>query len=386
VIKCIEVYPVQIPMDRPFVHAGKRRTQTASVLVAVNAEGCRGWGEGAPRPYVTNETVQTAIDALGCVAPRFLNGLINFTDFTTAMRDLARIDLVRLLSGQQTMPAAAAALEIALFDLICRLHDQEGLSGLHCVPEASTLLNRVASPSPVSLVLDLARDPTETIAQLDPESVDAIRHVKLKATADVGDCVRRVAVVRERFGSDTRISVDVNGDWDGAVAIRAARQLRSLGVAWLEEPVAARDWATMREIRETGGVHVMLDESCTGLADLDIAVRLGAADYINARISKCGGIFPTLALIAAARELGVGAQLGVHVGEVGPLWAASRLVSCAANSLLTVEAGKQEEWFPVPMTEPPYVVDRKKYVAAPLSGIGIGIIPNKTLLEQCSSN
>jgi len=147
-------------MDRPFVHAGKRRTQTASVLVAVNAEGCRGWGEGAPRPYVTNETVQTAIDALGCVAPRFLNGLINFTDFTTAMRDLARIDLVRLLSGQQTMPAAAAALEIALFDLICRLHDQEGLSGLHCVPEASTLLNRVASPSPVSLVLDLARDPT----------------------------------------------------------------------------------------------------------------------------------------------------------------------------------------------------------------------------------
>jgi L-alanine-DL-glutamate epimerase-like enolase superfamily enzyme len=386
VIENIEAHPIQIPMDRPFEHAGMRRKKTASVLVAVDAEGCRGWGEGAPRPYVTNETVQTAIDALGRLGPRALNELINFTDFTTAMRDLARIDLVRLLSGQQPMPAAAAALEIALFDLICRLHDRDGLSGLHCVTEASIILNRVASPSPVSFVLDLSHDLTETIAQLDAESVDAIRHVKLKATADVDDCLRRVAVVREQFASDTRISVDVNGAWDGAAAIRAARHLHSLGVAWIEEPVAARDWDTMREVRETGGVPVMLDESCTGLVDLDIAARLGAADYINARISKCGGVFPTLALIAAARELGIGAQLGVHVGEVGPLWAVARLVSCAVNSLLTVEAGKQDEWFSAPLTEPPYVVDRKKYIAEPLSGIGIGIIPNRTLLESVQRN
>jgi L-Ala-D/L-Glu epimerase len=383
-IKNIEIHAVEIPMAQPFVHAGKRRSRTASVLVAVDAEESRGWGEGAPRPYVTHETVQTAMDALGRVEPRSLDELIDFGDFAAAMRDLARIDLIGLIGGEQAMPAAAAALEIALFDLICRLHDQDGLSGLHCVPQASALLNRVAAPRPVSFVLDLARDPAERIARLGAESVGAIRHVKLKATADVDECVRRVALVRDLFGPDAQISVDANGAWDAAAAIRAAREFHPLGVAWIEEPVAARDWATMREIRAAGGVPVMLDESCTGLADLDTAAALEAADYINARISKCGGVFPTLALIAAARERGIGAQLGVHVGEVGPLWAAARLVSCALDSLVTVEAGKQDEWFPVPLTEPPYTVDRQRYVAQPLNGVGIGVVPRKSLLEQCS--
>lgn len=378
-IKGIAVRPVEIPMARPFVHAGKRRARTASVLVAVDAEGCGGWGEGAPRPYVTGETVRTVVDALVGVGPGALNELVDVSDFAAAVRGLARLDLVALLGGR----SAAAALEIALFDLVCRLHDRDGLSALHCAPETSALVSRVASPAPVSFVLDL-RVSAERIARLGAESVAAVRHVKLKAGEDAEDCVRRVAVARERFGPDTTVSVDVNGGWDGAVAVDTARRLRPLGVAWLEEPVAARDWAAMREIREAAGVAVMLDESCTGPADLDVAAELRAADYVNARISKCGGIFPTLALIAAARERGVGAQLGVHVGEVGPLWAAARLVSCAVGSLATVEAGRQDEWFPVPLTEPAYAVDRRNHLARPLGGIGIGVVPNATLLDQCS--
>jgi L-alanine-DL-glutamate epimerase-like enolase superfamily enzyme len=383
VIERIEIHPVRIPMQRPFVHAGARRSQTASVLVALDVGNVRGWGEGAPRQYVTGETVSTAMDALGAIEPATLNKLVDLTDLTTAMRDLARTDLARMVGGgEQRMPAAAAALEIALFDLACRLHDRDGLSALRCVPGASALLRHTAATSvAVSFVLDLAGDPGAAIDRLAPESLDAIRHVKLKATADIEDCVRRVAVVRDRFGQATRISVDVNGAWAGQQAVRAARRLRPLGVAWLEEPVAARDWATMREIRESGGVPVMLDESCASTADLDAATRTGAADYVNARISKCGGIVATIGLIAAAAERGIGAQLGVHVGEVGPLWAAARLVSCAVDALVTVEAGKQDEWFSAALTDPAYAVDRRRYVVEPLRAIGIGVTPNETLLE-----
>jgi L-alanine-DL-glutamate epimerase-like enolase superfamily enzyme len=384
VIEAIDACPVEIPMDRPFLHARSSRARTASVLVAVAAAGCRGWGEGAPRSYVTGETVPTVLEALGRVDRRILAELIDFGDFTTAMRDLARCDVTRLLGVSRRMPAAAAALEIALFDLICQLHQQPGLSGLRSVPEAASLLNRRASAVPVSFVMDLTGEVAERIGQLRPESIAAIRHVKVKVTADVADSVRRVAVVREQFGSATQISVDVNGDWDRATAISAARRLAELGVAWIEEPVAPRDWEGLREIRECTGMAVMLDESCTGLADLDVAAERAAADYVNVRISKCGGIFPALALINAARERSFGAQLGVHVGEVGPLWAAARLVSCAVGSLAAVEAGRQDEWFPVPVTDPPYAVDRVNWLAEPLDGLGIGIVPTGTLLEQCA--
>lgn len=379
-IERIQLHPVRIPMGRPFAHAGKRRTRTESVLVAVEAGGVRGWGEGAPRPYVTDETVDTVLDALGRLEPDALSRLVDLTDFPSAMRDLAGLALPRP-THERPMPAASAALEIALFDLACRLHDRDGLSGLRCVPEAGALVSETPTPAPVSLVLDLARDPVETIGRLSAETVAAVRHVKLKATADVDGCVRVAAAVRDRFGAATGLSVDVNGDWDAALAVRASRLLGPLDVSWLEEPVAARDWTAMREIRQTTGMRVMLDESCSGRADLDTAAELGAADYVNARISKCGGIFATLRLIAAARDRGIGAQLGVHVGEVGPLPAAARLLTCAVGGLVTTEAGRPEEWFPEPLTEPPLRVDRGSYVVAPLHGRGIGIVPSDVLLD-----
>lgn len=386
-IERIDVHPVTLPMVRPFTHAGNRRTRTASVLVSVEADGVRGWGEGAPRLYVTGETVETVCETLAELTPQSLNAMIDLGDFGSAMCRLAELDLARLLGGAgRPQPAAAAALEIALFDLICRVHGQPGIAGLRSVPAAAGLLCPIAVPKRVSLVLDLNDQPAVRLALLDPETRKAVRHVKLKATADIAGCVGRVADVRDRVGPDVGISVDVNGDWDPDTAVRAAKLLRPLAVTWLEEPVAARDWAAMRRVQDVGGVPVMLDESCSGLTDLETAAAERAAAYVNARISKCGGIFPTLALIAAAREQGIGAQLGVHVAEVGPLWAAARLVSCAVSFLVTVEAGKQEEWFPTPYTDPPYAVDRRGYLAHPLTGAGIGIVPSQTLLDTLHPN
>jgi L-Ala-D/L-Glu epimerase len=368
-IERIAVCPARLPMDRPFVHAEKRRTRTASVLVNLVALGAEGWGECAPRSYVTGESMASVADALGRVTPQLLDELIDPGHFGDSIRTLARLDLAGILGGA----AAAAGLETALFDLICRVHGRDGYDALRCVPEFS------ARPVPVSLVVDLARDPDRLVADLTPEVMLAIRHVKIKSGADIDECVRRVGLVRGRFGADLQISVDVNGGWQGVDAVAAASRLRDLDVAWLEEPVGARDWVTMRDIRLIAGIPVMLDESCTGRADLAAAVQHGAVDYVNARVSKSGGVFPTLKLIAAARAAGVGVQLGVHVGEIGPLWAVGRLLSCSVHPLVAVEAGRHEEWFGTPLTEPAFAVDRETYLAEPLGGPGTGVIPSAFL-------
>lgn len=386
----VRVAPVALPMGRPFVHAGKARATTASVLVAVRAAGHEGLGEGAPREYVTGESVAGAVRALRAIDPDRLNALIDVADLDAALRALAALDLPALVGGDgdggdggdgEPMPAAAAALELALFDLVCRVHGVPGAQALRRVPEVTDLLAERPGPVAVSYVLDMAKDPAATVAGLDPAALRSIRHVKLKATRNVDDCVARTRFVRETFDPAATVSIDVNGDWDRATAVRAARALAPLGVAWLEEPVGQRDWPAMREVREAGGIPVMLDESCCGPADLAQAAALGAADLVNARVSKCGGLFPTLRLLRQARALGLGAQLGVHVGEVGPLWAAARLLACSLGRLATVEAGKQDEWFPTPLTEPPYHVDRRHYLAHPLPGPGLGVRPGPTLRQ-----
>ncbi|MFT2017682.1 enolase C-terminal domain-like protein [Streptomyces sp. 796.1] len=389
----VRVAPVALPMGRPFVHAGKARATTASVLVAVRAAGHEGLGEGAPREYVTGESVAGAVRALRAFGPDRLNDLIDVADPDAALRALAALDLPALVGGDggdgggdgEPMPAAAAALELALFDLVCRVHGVPGAQALRRVPEVADLLAERPGPVAVSYVLDMAKDPAATVARLDPVALRSIRHVKLKATRNVDDCVARTRFVRETFDPAATVSIDVNGDWDRATAVRAARALAPLGVGWLEEPVGQRDWPAMREVREAGGIPVMLDESCCGPDDLAQAAALGAADLVNARVSKCGGLFPTLRLLRQARALGLGAQLGVHVGEVGPLWAAARLLACSLGRLATVEAGKQDEWFPTPLTEPPYHVDRRHYLAHPLPGPGLGVRPGPTLRQAVAA-
>jgi muconate cycloisomerase len=53
-------------------------------------------------------------------------------------------------------------------------------------------------------------------------------------------------------------------------------------------------------------------------------IDLGVADGFNIRISKCGGLLPSLRLAAVARRENIAIQLGCMVGETSILSAAGR--------------------------------------------------------------
>ncbi len=61
-IEKISVYTVSLPFAFDFSHAQRKRTSTKNVVVEITAEGGAvfGFGEGAPRSYVTGETASTA--------------------------------------------------------------------------------------------------------------------------------------------------------------------------------------------------------------------------------------------------------------------------------------------------------------------------------------
>ena len=67
----------------------------------------------------------------------------------------------------------------------------------------------------------------------------------------------------------------------------------------LEQPVPHAEVGALAELRPALGMPVMLDESLCGVARRAPGRREGLADLFNVRISKCGGLFPTLRLIGA---------------------------------------------------------------------------------------
>ena len=59
------LYALRIPFVESFSHSATERRWSDSVVVRVRDEaGTEGFGEGAPRPYVTGETVETMLDHL----------------------------------------------------------------------------------------------------------------------------------------------------------------------------------------------------------------------------------------------------------------------------------------------------------------------------------
>lgn len=384
-VEQLTVVAAELPMAQPFSHAGAQRQQTASVLVFAEAAGYRGWGEGAPRRYVTGETVESACVAIEAISLGELAKVLELGEFSEAIAQLSRLDIDALLGTVEPMPAAAAAVELALFDLICQIHQKSGQQALHSRAGTQRDQRRTSVGTSVSYVVDLSGDPAEKLGRLSRAAVAAIKHVKVKISDDLEDSLARVGRVRELFGSKTAIALDVNGAWNAADAVSAAKRFAPLSIAWIEEPVAPRDWKTMRAIRAETNIPVMLDESFSSAADLVAASEQQAADLVNIRISKCGGLLSSIKLLELAAEHGLKAQLGVHVGEIGPLWAAMRLLAVSQPELVTVEAGKHHEWFPEPLTTPAIAVDRERYVLPNRWGadaLGLGLQPSSYLLES----
>ncbi|AEW92829.1 MULTISPECIES: enolase C-terminal domain-like protein [Streptomycetaceae] len=376
------VHTATVPMRRAFAHARHSHTTTASVLVTVELNGVEGWGEGAPRPYVTGETPESVVRRLRAFDPGRLARLLPTGDFDAAIDALAAVDLPRLLGGARPAPAAAAALETALLDAVCRIHGRSFSDVLDACPWAAPVLTPAPRPRPVSEVVDTSRTPEEQLGALPPEVRSRLRHVKLKALPSPRETAEHARQIRHLLGPGVRISVDANGGWSPRDAEEGACLLsHSAAVDWLEEPTAPRDWTTLRRVQD-GGMPVMLDESAVDAADITRAAATGAASLINIRVSKCGGLLPSLRLARLAHQEGLRVQLGVQVGEIGPLWSAGRTLAARLADLVAVECGRQDEWFPQPLTEPAYSVDREHHLAPPPPGPGHGLRPAAALLPH----
>ncbi|MEU2792625.1 enolase C-terminal domain-like protein [Streptomyces sp. NPDC007100] len=382
----VGIRTAQVPLKRPFAHARHAHARTQSVLLTLRLEGTTGWGEGAPRPYVTGETADSAVQALCGLDLSVLAPLLAVEGFNRAVAVLASLDLPRMLGGLRPMPAAAAALETALLDALCRRYDQPMTAVLDACPWASNVLTATGRPRTVSEVVDLSRSPAEQLAALAPAVRARLTHVKLKALHSPEETAELAVQAHGLLSPSVQISVDANGGWAPEDAERGARLLRErAGVDWIEEPTTPRNWSALRRIQD-GGMPVMLDESAVDATDVEWAAATGAASLVNLRISKCGGLLPSLRTAVRAHDLGLRVQLGVQVGEIGPLWSVGRTLAARLADVVAVECGRQDEWFPTPLTDPPYTVDREQHTAPPPPGPGHGLRPSDALLPHLSDH
>lgn len=300
-IRRVQSHPVRVPLHTPFVTAIRTVHAVESVLVEItDSDGCAGWGEGAATWKITGDSVagmQAAVE-----------GPLREVLVDRDPGDLAEL-VLRVQAAVVGNPAAKSAVDCALHDLAAR---RLGVS-----------LPRLLGSSRLRIATDvtLAAGPAAEMAAAATLRVrDGFGVLKVKVGDGTADDLDRLRAIRAAAGPEVQLRIDANQGWSARQAVRIIRGMEDagLGLELVEQPVAAGDLAGLAFVTERVGTPVLADESVWTAADLLEVVRRRAADLVNIKLAKCGGLGPALALLAVARTAGIGVLVGSmmesHVG------------------------------------------------------------------------
>lgn len=323
-IRSIELRHVAVPLKSKIRHASHERTTSDSLIVKATLQsGAVGYGEGVPRLYVTGESIETAFAAISTFDAGRAVG--SPTNFDSAVHQVAAIRLPEIENDARGMfgNAARAALELALFDAYGREFDQSVGDAIRRLSQAGLHYHHEPWKVRYSGAITADTVKKERISAFKMR-VYGFHQVKIKVGVEGQDDASRLVALRKILGSRMDVRLDANEAWPASELIERVRPLRRFRPSALEQPVAHAEVSALTDLRPTLGIPVMLDESLCGIPDAIRSVSELTADLFNVRISKCGGLAPSLEIMAIAGRNHLGIQLGCHPGETGILSAAGR--------------------------------------------------------------
>lgn len=160
----------------------------------------------------------------------------------------------------------------------------------------------------------------------------AIPRVKMKIGREPAEDPNRVAAARKAIGKDAELFVDANGAYSVKQALELAQDFAEQRVSWYEEPVYHNDFAGNAFVREHAPPMMEVSNGEYGYAPYDFKkiLETGAADVLQADVTRCGGISGFLAVDALCEAHGI--PLSSHCAPYATVHAAS-----AAKTLRHIE-------------------------------------------------
>jgi L-alanine-DL-glutamate epimerase-like enolase superfamily enzyme len=308
-----DAYVLALPFRFEFSHARATRARGASVVVRLaDDRGRVGWGEGAPRAYVTGEDVDDARRFLATdLVPRVVG-----TEAAT-LEDAAEL-FASLRDSFDGHNAAFCALELALLDLAGRAEGRSAGELLGPVTQDEVRYGAVLSAGSTEKAVATAARAREA----------GFRDFKAKVGDDAAGDLALLREVRDVIGPEASLRIDANGAWSSREeALERLTAMAELGVAAAEEPLEPHDLDGLAWLTSRSPVPIVADESLASLADARRLAERRACHVFNVRVSKLGGMLAAAQAVDIARDAGLAWMLGAHVGESALLSAAGRHVA-----------------------------------------------------------
>ena len=279
------LYRYHLPLTEPLElkQTTLRRREGLLVELAVDG-GAAGWGEAAPLPGFSRESLDEATVQLLGLAGSMLDRSIT-ADLLDPHRALARE-----LDAMGLSPSARFGFELALWNLYA-------VGSGKALPEL--LAERPRASVPISA---LVSSPESAVEEALTARAAGYEAVKLKVGArDVEEDAELVSAVRGALGDGVALRLDANRAWSFEQAVRFADAVAELDPEYVEEPLA--DTARLSSLARDHGLPVALDESLAGMEPEHLEAH-GYARAVVLKPTLLGGMTRTLRFARVATRLG----------------------------------------------------------------------------------
>ena len=202
---------------------------------------------------------------------------------------------------------------------------------------AGTAAHLGARLGPVRTDVTVSLGPPEAMAEAASERArEGFDVLKLKlGGGDVGLEVARVVAVSRAVGPGVALRLDANQAWTAKEALAVLDRLEREGIRpeLVEQPVPARDLKGMAAVTSHGFVPVLADESVHSAADVLAVAEAGAADLVNVKLAKCGGLRAARDVVAVAEASGLPVIVGCMMEPADALSSGALLAMTLAEPL-----------------------------------------------------
>jgi cis-L-3-hydroxyproline dehydratase len=270
-IRRVFAHRVELPLREGSYHwsGGKSVAVFDSTIVGVETDaGLVGYGEVCPLGPAYLPAYADGVRAgLRELAPHLLG---------CDPRELAVLN-ARMDAALKGHPYVKSGIDVACWDLLGKA---TGLSVCALLGgrfgEAVRLYRAISQQSPDAMAAKVAAYRAEGYTRF-----------QLKVGGDPDTDVERIRAVRAVLAPTDRLVADANTGWVQHEAVRVARAVRDLDV-YLEQPCAT--YGECLAVRRLTDLPFVLDETIDGLEALLRAAADRAADVVNLKISKLGGL------------------------------------------------------------------------------------------------
>jgi len=313
----IHTKTLNAPLKNPFVTSLRRVDALEDLMVIIECDdGTVGYGEAAPTPQITGETMGSMVATIDYLKPHIIG------------REIEAFDVIlnNIHSLIVKNSSAKSALEIALYDLKAK---SEKLP-----------LFRMLGGSQTKFSTDI----TISMGEIDKMIADCHNAValgydtlKIKIGDNPKKDVARVKAIHDALDKKIKLRLDANQGWTAKESVKLLHALERQDIIaeFIEQPVAADDIEGLKYIKQRVQTPLLADESIFELKDARRLLEMQAIDYVNIKLAKTAGISQALQLADLSKSFGVKCMIGCMLE--GPISVAAGIhVASAKADIITM--------------------------------------------------